>query len=126
MLGYSNEELKEITPFDLIEEESRERVKKMLLELTKQKRLIQDIENWKVTKYGTKRCFSTNGAPIFNENGKLTGYRGIDKDITEKKRIETKLIESEERYRRIFELSPEAIILLDEDGLVLEVNNSTI
>ncbi len=39
-----------------------------------------------------------------------------------RRRTETALQESEQNYRRIFELSPEAIVLLDADGTVLDMN----
>jgi len=44
------------------------------------------------------------------------------KDSIGKKEIEKKLIESEKKYRRIFNLSPEGIVVLDRKGFVLEVN----
>ncbi|MBD3181039.1 MEKHLA domain-containing protein [Candidatus Poribacteria bacterium] len=43
-------------------------------------------------------------------------------DISERKKAEEKLIQSEEKYRTIFELSPEAIVLIDKNGCILDVN----
>jgi two-component system sensor histidine kinase/response regulator len=47
---------------------------------------------------------------------------GIMRDITERKQAEESMRKSEKKYRTIFELSPEAILLLDEKGDILEVN----
>jgi len=50
-----------------------------------------------------------------------TGIRGVVRDITEQKLVEAALRESEERYRRLVELSPEAIVVHSQ-GKFLYVN----
>lgn len=46
-------------------------------------------------------------------------------DITDKKIAEEKLIESEEKYRHLFENSPYGIVLLDLKGIIIDVNSTT-
>ena len=53
---------------------------------------------------------------------KAIGILAVARDITERQAAEGALRSSEERLRAIFELSPEAIIILDPEGTVLEVN----
>jgi two-component system, sensor histidine kinase and response regulator len=55
------------------------------------------LENWNVGKDGKKICLLTNGVPIFDNEGQLIGYRGVDKDITERKLAEQELIKAKER-----------------------------
>ena len=50
--------------------------------------------------------------------GRPAGIRGVVRDITEQKVTEAALRESEERYRRLVELSPEAIIVHSEGNFV--------
>lgn len=63
--------------------------------------------------------------PLFDENGAFNGIVGCSRDITDRVRIEDALKESEAQYRTIFELSPETIVTLDNDGVVLDVNHRT-
>ena len=45
--------------------------------------------------------------PLRNARGEVVAYRGILRDVTEKKALERKLKESEEKYRSLIELSPD-------------------
>ena len=40
----------------------------------------------------------TSGVPFFGPEGELRGFRGIDRNITERKRTELKLREAEETF----------------------------
>lgn len=51
---------------------------------------------------------------------------GVVNDITEKKKVETAMRTSEEKYRTLFEYSPESICLVDVEGRIIECNNATI
>ena len=53
-----------------------------------------------------------------DRQGQARGIRGVIRDITDQKLAETALRESEERYRRLVELSPEAIVVHSEGKLV--------
>jgi len=48
--------------------------------------------------------------------------RSLESEMAERNRIENALRGIEERYRAIFELSPEAILLLDGEGKILDAN----
>ncbi|QZY55680.1 MASE3 domain-containing sensor histidine kinase [Crassaminicella profunda] len=52
-----------------------------------------------------------------NSEGKVDGLIGVVVDITERKKAEEKIHESEKRYRRLFELLPEGIIVYDEEQI---------
>ncbi len=64
--------------------------------------------------------------PLKNAEGKVTGLIGVIHDITEQKRAETVLRESEARYRQLFELESDAIVLVDsETHRYVDVNPAT-
>ena len=61
--------------------------------------------------------------PIEDEQGCVVASHSIVVDITEHKRVETALRESEERFRKIFEYSNDAIFIIDpKTDEILDVN----
>jgi len=88
ILGYKPDELFGKTPLDLMTEDKAKHVEMIFKKILAEKSPIVDMENWCLTKEGKRVCFLTNGVPIFDEQGELTGYRGVDKDISDRKRAE--------------------------------------
>lgn len=63
-------------------------------------------------------------SPIKNEEGKITNFVAIKEDITEKKKLTDKIIQSEEQFRSIWENSIDAMRLIDENGIITDVNEA--
>ncbi len=61
-------------------------------------------------------------APMFDENGRLIGTVGFGRDVTKEKKIENKLKESEEKYRRIFEESQDVLFITSIEGKIIDIN----
>jgi PAS domain S-box-containing protein len=59
--------------------------------------------------------------PITDAHGTVTSVLGVSRDINDRKRVETALRESEDRYRKLVEISPDAVIL-HRDGKIIYVN----
>jgi PAS domain S-box-containing protein len=76
--------------------------------------------------HGDKKTFVSNLIGI-QENGKLCRVWGTQRDITEQKRAEDALRESEELFAKAFHASPDALsISRMSDGVIFEVNDSFI
>lgn len=72
---------------------------------------------------GELRYLSVSGEPLFGEQGAFKGYHGVGKDITERARDQKALEESEERYRRLFDVHPQPMWVVDAKSLAfLAVN----
>ncbi|MBN1384343.1 MAG: PAS domain S-box protein [Elusimicrobia bacterium] len=113
ILGYEVNEILGKTPFDFMLPEEAERIGKIFSEIVKKKLSVKDLENWNLNKEGKRICLLTNGVPVLDEKGNIIGYRGVDKDITERKNAEESLKESEERFRSIFDNVTDGILLAD-------------
>jgi len=76
-------------------------------------------------KNGESFCESASILPIKDADGAITHYLGIKEDISKRLQAETALKESEERYKELFEASPDAIILADvETGMLIDANTA--
>lgn len=61
-------------------------------------------------------------SPVHDEEGRLTNFVGVQNDITERRRIEEVLRESEERFRATFEHAAVGAAQVGIDGRWLRVN----
>ncbi|MDA8100432.1 MAG: PAS domain S-box protein [Nitrospiraceae bacterium] len=100
LLGYDPEEIIGKTPFDFMPPEEAERVSAEFGLLVRGRQQIRGLENVNIRKDGLQVVLETNAAPIVDSDGVFHGYRGIDRDITERKKTEAALRTSEERLTR--------------------------
>ncbi len=65
---------------------------------------------------GGKRTILNTATPQFDKDGKHTGTFGVFRDITDRKLMEQKVIESETYYRTLIDISPDGIITCNMEG----------
>lgn len=73
---------------------------------------------------GHRELLETIKTPMRDAQGQLVGVLGVARNITEHKRIENALLESEEKLRGLYELSPLGIALTDMNGRYIEFNEA--
>jgi len=120
LLGYEPEEVLGMTPFEMMPPEEAERVAGEFGAAVRSQQPFERLENTNVHKDGHLVVLETSGTPIFDETGIFRGYRGVDRDITERKRLdaarreaEEALRESEQRFRAVFEHANDGIVWAD-------------
>ncbi len=96
LLGYEPDELIGIGPFSLMPEQERERLEGMLMKLVKAGAPFESIENTLRRKDGRFITVETSAQAIRDRAGNVTGYRGINRDITDRKKLEEELRHKEE------------------------------
>jgi len=67
---------------------------------------------------GEQRTVLTTKVPFRDPQGNITGIMGMGRDITEHKLADARLRESEERFRKLFEDSAEAILMIENGRFV--------
>ena len=71
---------------------------------------------------GSLRWIRDRAYPIRDASGAVYRIVGFAEDISESKRVEAELIDSERRYRALFDDNPSMYFMVDADGIVLSVN----
>jgi len=121
MLGYdTEEELKEMNIGRNIYVSSRER--NSFVRQINSKCRLADVELRLKKKDGSEIIVLENSHSVFNKKGELLYYEGTLTEITERKRTEEALRESENRYHTLIETLQDGISLFDFTGKLLYFN----
>lgn len=122
VLGYTPEEMIGKNPFDFLDVEDRQQIIDLATAGFTDHMPIKDFEGWYVRKGGTRVCLLTSGVPIFDAQGYYCGFRGAHKDITNRKMAELSLSKNEAKFRSLVMNIRGGIILIDDEGTILEWN----
>jgi PAS domain S-box-containing protein/putative nucleotidyltransferase with HDIG domain len=114
ILGYEPEEVLGKTPFDLMPLQEANRMAKLLGSAIASGKSFTFIENTNLHKDGHSVVVETSGVPFLDEDGVVRGYRGIARDITERKQAEEQLHQSFYNLEKTLEGTIQAITLMVE------------
>ncbi len=103
--------------------EDREELRAAAFRMFDAKQCFRGFPNRNVAKDGRIVDLETSGLPIVNDAGELIGYRGADKDVTERNRAEMALRESAELLRSFFDQAAVGIAQVGSGGRWLKVND---
>jgi PAS domain S-box-containing protein len=121
--GYSESELRGANVFELLLlPEDRLVAREMLADLLEGKARQYQIR-WR-TKGGVIVHFDGASVPRLSESGEFLSALCTLRDVTERKCAEEKLRKSEEKYRDLIEISPDAIYVVDANGICVLGNRA--
>jgi len=119
LLGYAPEEMIGRYVWEFMAEDQHELSKKAFKKKIEKKKVpMEAFERKYVCKDGKQMDLYISDRLILDKDGKVTGIRSTVQDITERKKAEDALRESEERYRSVSQAAEEAIITADSSGKI--------
>lgn len=122
VLGYSPEELFGQTPFDFMPREEGERIASVFNRIASRNESFRNLVNRCTNRNGDEVVVATSGIPVFDEDGKLKGYRGGDRDITKEVKTAELLKNTLATTGKILESLPAGVVLVDRDRRIRQVN----
>jgi two-component system, cell cycle sensor histidine kinase and response regulator CckA len=121
LLGYDSEEIIGKTVFDFMRPNDAEKLREKVFNIFASHEPFSNLENTNLHKNGNRVLLETSGVPFFDDEGNLLGYRGIDRDLTERKKAE-----EEKRRRELHFLNAQKMetIATLAGGIAHEFNNA--
>jgi len=123
-LGCSQKEIASLSLYDIMTEKSQKLFLGRLNKMALGDKIPEDMEYEIINKNGKRIWVQLNSKNIYDSDG-LAGADVIAHDITERKRAEEAIRESEEKYRTILEDMDDVYFEVDIKGIVTFVNASS-
>src|SRR6266700_2084438 len=121
--GYSESELRGANVFELLLlPEDRQVAREMLADVLEGKAREYEVR-W-TTKNGAIVHFDGASVPRLSDSGEFLSTLCTLRDVTERKCAEEELRKSEEKYRDLIEISPDAIYVIDAKGICVLGNRA--
>ena len=115
LLGYSRDEMMGMNNRQYTDKENAQKLYQAFNKVYRTGEPTKGFDWEIIRKDGTKRYIETSVSLIKNSSGQPIGFRGVVRDITERKRTEEALKESEERYRTAIESSNDGVSITKGD-----------
>ncbi len=125
ILGYAPEELiNKVTRFDLMSPEEAEKTRDGYSDYFAVTEQFNTKISVNVHKDGHNVFMESSGCPFLDNNGELLGYRGVDREITERLRAEKELLRSNMFLEQLFNITHLSIVFLDRAFNFIRVNQT--
>ncbi len=124
ILGYSKQELLGMNSRQYTDQENAKVLFRAFNKVYKTGRPTKGFDWQLIRKDGTKRYIEASVSLLKDGSGKPAGFRGIVRDITERKEMEKSLREEEQRFRALAEQSSDIILIIKREGIITYENKA--
>ncbi len=115
-LGYTNDEMMGMNFRQYMDKDYQQKVSDAFSKVFLTRESIKGVDWVVISKTGEKRPIASSISLIWDAQGNPIGFRGVIRDITERKKVEEALRQSEARYRNILDNMEEAYYEVDLHG----------
>ncbi len=122
ILGYKPEEFLGKSPFDFMKPDEASRVKEYFFNQVKEVKPINQFVNTNIHKNGREVIIETNARPIIDIYGNVKGYRGINRDITERIDMHRKLDQERRLSKQYLDVAAVMLVALNKNQEVTLIN----
>jgi PAS domain S-box-containing protein len=122
MSGYGRNEILGLNNRAYTSPETAKRMFSVFNEIYRTGRAATILDYEIIRKDGTKKTLEFSASLMRGSTGQPAGFRGIVRDVTERKRADEALRESEEKYRTVLEATPDPVVVCDRESRVLYFN----
>ena len=116
ILGYAPGELLGRTAFELMPEVEARRVKSIFAGIVATRRPFSSLTNTNLHRNGRLVILESSGVPIFDRDGEFLGYRGMDRDVTDRVMAEQELRKHREHLEELIEERTAELIVAKEQA----------
>jgi PAS domain S-box-containing protein len=126
ILGYSPEAMIGKTPFDFMPPDEAQRAAGAFRDIASARKPFSGLVNVNLHASGRRVVLETSGVPVFDGKGTFRGFRGIDRDITERTNLEDELRQAHDQLElavkaKTQELEDKSLKFRAETGLRKEI-----
>ena len=128
ILGYKEDEILGKDWFShFLPKESRDEVRSVFIKLIKgDLKPPEFYTNPVVTKHNGQRYLSFHNGILRDREGNIVGTLSSGEDITERKKAEEALRNSEQKYRNFFKTARDCVFITSRDGKWLDMNDAAV
>lgn len=124
MLGYRKNELLGMNLQRFVDKKGIQEIRRQTAKRREGK--VSRYELLMFSKDGSPHVIQVSASPIWSRNGDFVGSLAITMDVTERRKMEEALRESEAKFRKIFQNASDSIIYLDKSGRISDVNEKAV
>ncbi len=126
ILGYEPEELIGRLCRDFLVPEDKDELAQGFRGYFDRKEIFFRVVCKHVHRSGHHVFIECTGSPLLDTQGEVAGYRGTNRDITERKQAEEEVEKSREKYKAFFETSRDCVFITSTDGRWIDFNEAAV